>query len=302
MTSEVSPGGADRVAVVVATVGRADLLPALLEALRRQTLAPVRIVFVGAAREDVASVEGAGQEVRALIAPRGSCTQRNRGLSEVEGCADVVVFFDDDFVPTRFWLQHCVDIFARYPDVRWLTGTVVADGVMGPGLSLSEARQAVNAKEAAGGTKEALRIYDYGAPYGCNMAFRATAISGLRFDERLPLYGWQEDRDFGFLAKRDGRGVKVDGIYGAHMGVKRGRTSGKRLGVSQVVNPVYLSLKGTVPWKMTIRLMSGNLAANLLKAFRPEAYIDRRGRLLGNLIGLSMVARGRIEPECVLKL
>jgi len=48
--------------------------------------------------------------------------------------------------------------------------------------------------------------------------------------------------------------------------------------------------------------MGRNLAANILKSLRPEPYVDRRGRLNGNLYGLSHVLRGRIEPEYILKL
>ncbi|MFX5968694.1 hypothetical protein ABTE68_20020, partial [Acinetobacter baumannii] len=41
--------------------------------------------------------------------------------------------------------------------------------------------------------------------YGCNMVYRAASIAGLAFDERLKLYGWQEDIDFAVQAGRRGR-------------------------------------------------------------------------------------------------
>jgi hypothetical protein len=48
--------------------------------------------------------------------------------------------------------------------------------------------------------------------------------------------------------------------------------------------------------------MFRNLAANLARSFWPEAWVDRRGRLRGNLLALCHVLTGRIEPEHVLKL
>ena len=46
--------------------------------------------------------------------------------------------------------------------------------------------------------------------YGCNMAFRTAGIGSVRFDERLPLYGWQEDLDFCGALRGSGRIVKTN--------------------------------------------------------------------------------------------
>jgi hypothetical protein len=40
-----------------------------------------------------------------------------------------------------------------------------------------------------------------------------------------------------------------------------------------------------------------NLSSNFGRAARPEPFIDRRGRLRGNLLALADVFRGRLEPE-----
>ena len=79
------------------------------------------------------------------------------------------------------------------------------------------------------------------------MSIRASMIGDLRFDERLVLYGWQEDIDFTSQLRQRGRVVCVSNIRGVHLGLKAGRVSGERFGYSQVVNPVYLIRKGTVP-------------------------------------------------------
>jgi hypothetical protein len=127
-------------------------------------------------------------------------------------------------------------------------------------------------------------------------------IGDMRFDERLVLYGWQEDIDFTSRLRSRGRVVCVAGIHGVHLGIKAGRVSGVRLGYSQVVNPVYLIRKGSVPASFALPLMARNLAANLARSFWPEAWVDRRGRLRGNLLALCHVLAGRIEPEHVLEI
>jgi hypothetical protein len=129
------------------------------------------------------------------------------------------------------------------------------------------------------------------------MAFRRTAIANLRFDERLVLYGWQEDTDFGARVAARGRCVRSDAVWGVHLGTKGGRSSGRRLGYSQIVNPRYLVAKGTLPAQKAIELAGRNFISNALRAFHSEPYVDRRGRLHGNLIGLWDVATGRWQPE-----
>ena len=168
------------------------------------------------------------------------------------------------------------------------------DGIHGPGLSFDDAIGLLATDKE--------RVYpsriEPFSPYGCNMAFRLSAIGELKFDERLVLYGWQEDRDFGAaLAQRGGRLVKCASARGVHMGVKGGRVAGDRLGYSQIVNPVYMLRKGTMTTRQVVSHVSGNIAKNLMRAPKPEPFIDRRGRLRGNLRGLADVLRGRIEPE-----
>jgi hypothetical protein len=124
----------------------------------------------------------------------------------------------------------------------------------------------------------------------------------LTFDEALPLYGWQEDVDFTYQLGARGVLVKNSRLSGVHMGSKAGRTPGKRLGYSQISNPVYLLRKKTMPKALAWRLMRQNLAANLVKSLKPEAHIDRRGRLTGNLLAIKDLVTGKIDPRRILEL
>jgi hypothetical protein len=91
-------------------------------------------------------------------------------------------------------------------------------------------------------------------------------------------------------------------LRGVHLGAKGGRTSGVRFGYSQIANPVYLVRKGTVSGRFAWSLMGRNLVANLAKSLWPEPWIDRKGRLKGNILGLIDWALGRISPMRILQL
>lgn len=285
--------GRANVCVVYATAGRAETLSQTYEALERQTLRPSSIIVSSPTLGDAGEL-AAHSNVTVVLGTAGLCPQRNQALGNLPDETDVVVFFDDDFVPHPTWIERVVEVFQVDPTIGAVTGNLLADGIHGPGLSAEEAFALLDAP-AAGPLD--WRDENY-SPYGCNMAFRVSMIEGLKFDERLVLYGWLEDRDFGAtLANRGAKLVKVGAALGVHMGVKRGRVSGIRLGYSQVVNPLYLRRKGTMRFNQVVRHMFRNMASNLVKSARPEPYIDRAGRLRGNMMGLLDVLRGRLTPE-----
>ncbi|WP_407178570.1 glycosyltransferase [Bradyrhizobium sp. STM 3562] len=282
------------IAVVIATRGRGEIVTATLaHLLKTQTLKPAAVIVSCVVPEDAGTAADLPGVTVVLGAP-GLPTQRNTGLAALDSSVDLVAFFDDDFVADAGWLEAAARAFRDEPDVAGFTGHVVADGILGPGLSFEDALEILATEKHPVSPS---RIEPF-SPYGCNMAFRRSAIAGLRFDERLVLYGWQEDRDFGgSVAKRGGRLIKCSSARGVHMGVKGGRVAGDRLGYSQIVNPIYLLRKGTMTGAQVARHIFGNVAKNLMRAPKPEPFIDRRGRLRGNLRGFADVLRGHIEPE-----
>jgi hypothetical protein len=60
--------------------------------------------------------------------------------------------------------------------------------------------------------------------------------------------------------------------------------------------------KGTASPRFALNLAARNMLANLVKALRPEPWVDRRGRLRGNFLALADVLRGRIDPRRILEL
>ena len=281
------------VAVVFATRGRPSVLAQVVELLANQRRSPDKVVVSCVTPTDVGSLLDA-PHVDIVYGPPGAAQQRNTALEYLAGRFDVVVFFDDDFVPREDWLEAAVRVFENWPDVVALTGTVAQDGIKGPGLSVPYALSVLSRTVQT----DQLDVRERAVPYGCNMAFRTAALAGMRFDPRLIRYSWLEDRDLGMaLINRGLRSVQVSTAVGVHLGAKGARMPGRMLGYSQVINPLYLWRKGTMTAGEVAGHIGRNMASNLGRALVPEPWIDRRGRLLGNLAGLVDAARGRLDPE-----
>ncbi|MGH1572240.1 glycosyltransferase family 2 protein [Methylobacterium sp. P31] len=188
----------------------------------------------------------------------------------------------------------------RNADVVGANGLLLRDGINGEAVDFEAAKTILN-QHAGNRTSEFKIEKDLIGLYGCNMVFRASAIGDVRFDERLPLYSWQEDIDFAVQVGRNGRIVKTNCFAGIHQGVKSSRTSGKQLGYSQVSNPIYLIRKGTMPVTFGAKLMIKNLISNHVKMFRPEPWVDRRGRAVGNWLAVRDLLTNRLDPEKILR-
>jgi glycosyltransferase involved in cell wall biosynthesis len=290
-------------AVIVSTRGRPEIVGSLVHQLRQQTRPPEHIFIIASTDDDVAGIDKNQENLTVRIGRLGSAFQRNDGLALAASRFSYIVFFDDDFVPSRFWLERMAAIFQARPDVAGLTGTVLADGTRTIGIPLSTAKEMVGLRDAdptkGGGLHEK---FGYGSNVGCNMAYRYSAIRDITFDERLPLYAWHEDSDFRGQVERRGLFARSEDLWGAHLGHKQGRGSGLTLGYSQIANASYLARKGTVPAGFLAGIATKNVIVNAIRSFNPEPYCDRRGRLRGNLLALGDLLHGRLRPERILEL
>jgi GT2 family glycosyltransferase len=289
-----------RLGVGFATCGRAAVLNSAIAQLRDQTVRPGRIFVCYTKPADIEGVRPQ-HDIVFILSPPGLPRQRNAILAAAAGAFDVMLFLDDDFLVDRRYVETVAAVFSANPDIVVATGLPYADDVKGPGLTAAEARRMI---ADAAETAVDLRLAAAPHGYGCNMAIRMGTASayGVWFDENLPLYGWSEDVDFSHRLGRHGKIVKLQGARGVHLGVKSGRGSGRRLGYSQVANPLYLRGKGSYSWRRAAASVGRNLAANLARALWSEPYIDRRGRLLGNVLAFGDLLRGRLAPGRVLEL
>jgi GT2 family glycosyltransferase len=287
-----------RIAVVYATLGRPDLIQRSVARLERQTRPADRVVISAVNPTDVGEVATVHPDVDLLFGDKGLCAQRNRALLHLAGAADVTVFFDDDFVPADDYLAEIERIFLDHPGAAGVTGRVIADGIKTPGYSFDDGL-ALIARD--GGWQDQPTTPGTGL-YGCNMAIRMVRAEGLWFDEAMPLYGWLEDVDFGVRLSRCGDILVAHRAAGVHLGTKGGRNSGLKFGYSQIANPIHILRKGTAPRFFIWRLMAGNVLSNLLLSLRPEPYVDRFGRLRGNMLAIVDLLAARIDPRRMLQL
>ncbi|MCS6921768.1 MAG: glycosyltransferase [Elioraea sp.] len=288
-----------RLAIGIATRGRPAILAETIAELAHQTRRADELLICHVDPEDVGDLPHRRPDIRFLRTSPGLPRQRNAILEATE--ADILLFLDDDFFPATAYTEVLEQVFAAHPDCVVATGTVIADGAKGPGITPDEARRILAADRPP---DDPLAVASHFNGYGCNMAVRMEVVrrTGIRVDERLPLYAWYEDIDFTRALGRHGTILRLAGARGVHLGVKQARTPGLRLGYSQVVNPIYLARKGTFPWSHAIPSAARHLAINAVRSFFPEPHVDRFGRLRGNLLALFDLARGRVEPERAIAL
>lgn len=297
-------GGIVRLIVIIATAGRKEILNCLLAHLESQIRPPDEVIVSAPDETHIDPYQAGRFTVSYVFGRRGLTAQRNLALEGALARSDMITFFDDDFLPADNYLKRLEAAFETYADCAVIMGHAVHDGAKTPGFFFEEGLAALRAAEmdSSSNAPEAPVISEHVGAYGCNMSVRSEHVGSTRFDERLVLYGWQEDIDFTSQLRRKGRVIGVSTLIGVHLGVKSGRVSGVRFGYSQVVNPAYLIRKGTVPASFLLELMARNLAGNLARSVWPEPHVDRRGRLKGNLLALYHLMQGRIEPEFILEL
>ncbi len=290
-----------RIAIAIATAGRREGLSETIDWLHRQTR-PADGLFICPASDadlDPTCLEHFPSPTFVIRGDRGLPAQRNAILRQL-GDYDLVLFLDDDFLPEPQYVEELEKLFACHPDVVIATGRVLADGATGPGIAHDDAVSLLERLPKR--REESLRNVYNG--YGCNMAVRLgiARAAQIEFDEILPLYAWWEDVDFSRRLAPYGRIVYDDRMRGVHLGSKKGRTPGKRLGYSQVANILYMVRKGSIERNVAFVRISRNVLANLVRSLFPEPWVDRKGRLVGNFTAIRDALRGKVDPQEILKL
>jgi hypothetical protein len=302
---EVTMSPADQrgsgVAVIVASAGRPALLLPLLRDLAAQTLLPTEVMLSVPTPADlppVDALESIQLCVRIVFAPRGLTAQRNVAMDCLQSNPRWIAFFDDDARVHVAYLNRATYHLSTHPNVVAITGSVLRDGVREK-RPIDEATAdailcaAVTPDASAEETREL---------YGCNFVVRASAAIASRFDERLPLYGWLEDRDFAARVSRHGELHRIKSAQIVHLGwVSGGRLSHLRFGYSQIANPLYLRSRGSLAWRDVLHAMRG-VPSNLVYSLAGPDASWRRQRLRGNAEAFRDLVRGRLRPERVREL
>lgn len=283
-----------RIAVAIPSRGRPTVLADALRSLREQQRPADEVWLAVTAPEDLPADVHDDPTVRVVISPVGSALQRNAIIDRLSADVDLVVFLDDDAELHPDYLARAAAFARARPDVALFTGQVVVDGAATGEIDRPTARAAL-------ATATDSELVTDGVPgYGCNMVARGDVAREVRFDDRLPLYAWLEDRDFSVRASRLGKVVRYSGCRAAHLGFSGGRCSGVRLGYQQVVHPWYLHDKGVLTRREASWFIARAVAGNVLHA--GSGRIDRPGRLRGNLHGLRDAVQAGADPARVFQL
>ena len=99
-----------KVGVGIATKGRAAEVSDIVAALARQTVPPDIIVISATGPEDVGDLSPS-DHLKVVFGPAGLCHQRNRALDLLLPESDIVAFFDDDYLPSRFARERLAGLF-----------------------------------------------------------------------------------------------------------------------------------------------------------------------------------------------
>ncbi|CAN5915417.1 glycosyltransferase [soil metagenome] len=289
-----------KIAIAIATAGRREVLSDTIRFIARQSRPADELLICPAKPDDIdpRCVCDFPSLVKVISGPIGLPAQRN---VLIEACSsDLIVFFDDDFLPADDFLAETERLFLAHPQVVVATGKVLADGILGPGLTHDEGVRLVAEAGANNNAKTVETTYN---AYGCNMVVRLypVRVHAIRFDEKLPLYAWLEDVDFSRQLAPHGSVVQANRLRGVHLGTKRsGRSPGKRLGYSQIANRIYIMRKGNMTLKQALDGNLRNILSNLVRSIHPEPWVDRRGRLKGNMLAVWDWLCGRVDPERIL--
>lgn len=294
--------GETRLVVAIPTANRPAIVAATVRDIARQNRLPDMVIVSLSAPEDIGDLDADDLPFRLKVVTgrKGLSAQRNRALEELYP-DDIVLMLDDDFLMAPNFIENTLDVFRRDPEVVVATGTVLADGIHGPGYSHDQGRKMLSHRDSPRLSSEVKPTF---SGYGCNLALRVSAVAAheIWFDEELPLYSWLEDLDFSRRLSRFGKVVRSGAMRGVHLGTKTGRTPGLLLGYSQIANPRYLVRKGSVWWPYAYQLMGRNLLSNLIHSIYPPAHIDFRGRLRGNFIAIRDIFRKDVSPLRILEL
>src|ERR1700722_5536143 len=295
------------VGVVIATVGRKEVVEQTIRSLATRKSIPAIVIVAGADQNDLpGSLPETPFQVQSLIAPtKGSAIQRNFGIQNLPVSVEFVAFLDDDMEVHNDYCAEVENVFRSTPDVAGFSGYIMANG----NIDRARARQMLDGYQVPSGMP-AFGFYPGRWPgfYGCAMNVRRRWLSVEQFDERLPLYAIGEDCELGFRLSRHGSVGGSARCPVVHLAARVGRISEGGVGYAQIINYLYFANKGVgfpklnTYFQKLIRLPLVNLFFCLFPFLDEKNSVDRKGRFHGNLLALRDVLRGQIEPMNLIQI
>lgn len=282
-------------AIIIPSFGRKALLEATLRALLTHGGAEDKIVVITCRKEDEPAVESPC--LVSLSGSKGSSCQRNRGLEFLKASCQsyaAVLFIDDDVVLAPGFLENLLRLHSKFPEVAGFTVNVIADGAVTGEIPLPSAEITATSWQPPCGLDS---LIPSKVPYG-GISMRGDLLGRIQFDERLAEYGFMEDLDFFVRLRCFGSTGYAHNCGLVHLAVGSGRTDQRKLGFSQIMNPLYLAKKGSLSWGDCSRHVGRVIVANFAGAFTAR----RRQRLVGNMLAWGFFLRRGPCPEMVARI
>ena len=294
------------VAVVIATVGRRNIVKETIDSLATRTTLPEVVIVVGVSVEDLPEISPSWPfPVIVKQSPiKSSATQRNVGIKNLPDNIHTVCFLDDDMeVHDNYFLE--VESSMRAKEIAGFSSIVLVNG----NIERNKAREILDRYMIDPNLPGFGFMRDkWPGFYGCAMTVRRSLLEIEKFDENLPLYAIGEDAEMGFRLSRHGFVGGSGRSPVVHLAAKSGRISEVGVGYAQVINILYFANKGIgypkskAYWESLVKLPLVNLVCLLVPKLEKRRNIDRRGRVIGNLYALRDVVIGKIDPMRLLKI
>jgi len=176
-----------KLTVVVAWLGRPEILGRMLSHMQHQTRKPDVVILSTPDASHLPASLDYDLHICAIHGPKGLPAQSNTALTMAVKSADV----DDVFLPATIYLSGLTRAYQENPDYAVIHGLVIADGANNAGYSFEDGIEILKEAAALGADVNVDVRYHIGA-YGCNTSFRSEHVGNIRFDERLVLYAFIE--------------------------------------------------------------------------------------------------------------
>jgi GT2 family glycosyltransferase len=196
-----------RYSIIIPTVGAADNLKHCLTALRDQDLDPSRfeviVVRDGGPGESVSASPGEPKIPAIFLGQghKGPAAARNLGIKNARG--DIILFLDDDSVPTKTWAQAILEAWISYPESAGIGGYTLSEGT--DSFCCRVNSDLFNWYLGR-------HSFDDHATFlsTCNAGYRKGILDGVgRFDERFKKASG-EDRDLSLRILKTGGKLRLD--------------------------------------------------------------------------------------------
>jgi len=293
-----------KIAIIIATKDRLEILRETLQSIRRQTRLAAYVYVSVSSLEDAPSGNST-EGLIVLVGPPGGSAQRNTAIRQVPLDVEYMVFFDDDMELHPSYLENAVSFLEKNSDVVAISGMMIADG----NISRETARALLEQDTTWTGDPSLRDRGRHHTLYACNAVIRSRPLRQTLFDENLPLYSYGEDYELSLRLKKFGRVGRLSNAVGVHLQTQAARVSGKRYGYAMIANNWYFLQKGVchiaAPWsyvRFVLVIVLKRLWINLQNGFSGQLERDPWGQIQGNLVALVDIICGRSSPRRILDL